>query len=85
MAVQTFRFTDQPFEAVQWTGENAAEISEFTGQTVDPVSGQISIDTGVEHHVVEPGWWVRRGSNGRLIVTSGAARAADWVDAEPAH
>lgn len=64
--------TESPglFEVVQWTGDNLAEIAELTGLTPRVTSSVLTLDLGDEIALVQLGWWVRRDSDGFLMVAS---------------
>lgn len=80
MAVQTFRYPADPFDALQWTGNNLGELTEFLGFVPAVVAGVLSIPgAGGEPLLMQVSWWVCR-HRGELFVSS-AASAAVW---EPA-
>lgn len=91
MPVEIFRYTDEKFEAVQWTGHNLAEVSGFAGQDLQAVGSLLAVrlDPGEpvpggpepEIAVVQVGWWVRRAADGGLCVGSGRVQRLDWVPA----
>ena len=67
-----------PFRICQWTGYNLDEIAEFTGLTPRVTSGVLTLDLGDEVALVQLGWWVRRDSDGFMMVASGRV-AARWI------
>lgn len=92
MPVQTFRYTDEKFDAVQWTGDNLAEMRAFAGQDLQAAGPLLAVrlDPGEpapdgaepEIAVVQVGWWVRRAADGGLCVGSGRVQRLDWIAAE---
>lgn len=70
--VQEFEFVPGRFQAVQYDGTNLVEIAEFVGgdATISTVSGVLALELTNKTVLLEDGWWVRRGVDGRLRVTS---------------
>jgi hypothetical protein len=81
MPVQTFNFTPEPFAAVQWTGtaESLAEVAEFTGQSLNAVSGIVAVALQDGMTAMKVGWWVSKDTEGALYVSADAVRRSRWL------
>jgi hypothetical protein len=78
--VQEFTRPAATFTAVQWTGDNLAEVADFVGDAlVGSTSGLLAVQLSEEVAVMKPRWWVYRIDGTLGICSDGVARRDGWM------